>query len=49
MAYGLGFAFGQPWVLTLLGAAIGVGIVMFVLVRSPWHELVWGSGSERAS
>jgi 4-amino-4-deoxy-L-arabinose transferase-like glycosyltransferase len=49
VAYGLGFALGQPWVLTLLGAAIGVGIVTFVLVRSPWHELVWGSGSERAS
>jgi 4-amino-4-deoxy-L-arabinose transferase-like glycosyltransferase len=49
VAYGLGFALGQPWVLTLLGAAIGVGIVTFVLVRSPWHELVWGSSSERAS
>jgi len=45
VAYGLGYALGQPWVLTLLGGAIGVGIVTFVLVRSPWHELVWGSGA----
>ena len=48
-AYGLGFALGQPWLISLLGAAIGVGIVMFVLVRSPWHELVWGSSAKRAS
>jgi 4-amino-4-deoxy-L-arabinose transferase-like glycosyltransferase len=38
-AYGLGFALGQPWLLTLLGAAIGIGIVVSALSRSPLHDL----------
>ncbi len=40
-AYGLGFAVGQPWLLTLLGAIVGVGIVVAALGRSPLHELSW--------
>ena len=39
VAYGLGFALGQPWLITLLGVIIGVGIVTVVLVRSPSHRL----------
>ena len=37
--YGLGFAVGQPWLLTLLGVAVGIGIVLFALNRSPLHDL----------
>ncbi len=40
-AYGLGFAVGQPWLLTLLGAIAGAGIVVAALGRSPLHELSW--------
>jgi hypothetical protein len=40
-AYGLGFAAGQPWLLTLLGAIVGAGIVVAALGRSPVHELSW--------
>jgi len=41
MAFGLGFAFDQAWLMTLLGAAIGLGIVVFTLARSPWHTIAW--------
>lgn len=43
-AYGIGFALGQPWLLTLFGAVVGAGFVMVALARSPSHELSWGSG-----
>jgi len=47
VAYGPGFALQQPWLISFLGAAIGAGIVIFALARSPWHELGWGSSTDR--
>ena len=46
VAYGLGFAVDQPWLLTLLGAAVGAAFVVVALARSPLHELVWESAAK---
>ncbi len=42
--YGVGFALDQLGLLTLLGAAVGIGIVIYALVRSPWHEFAISGG-----
>lgn len=47
--YGLGFALGQTWLYALIGAAVGIGIVTFALVRSPGHGFVWSSSARRRS
>ncbi len=39
--YGVGFALEQLWLLTLLGVALDIGIVVFVLSRSPLHDLAF--------
>jgi hypothetical protein len=36
-AYGVGFAVGQPLLVTLAGIAVCVAILAFVLARSPWR------------
>ena len=46
--YGLGFAIGQPWAMTLLGFVIATIILIFALARSPLHQITWGR-SGRAS
>lgn len=43
--YGLGFASGQLWLLTLLGAVVGVGFVVVALMRSPMHQPKWENES----
>ena len=35
--YGVGFAVGQPFLLTLAGVLVSAAILAFVLIRSPWH------------
>ena len=48
-AYGIGFALGQPLLVTLVGVLVGVAILAFVLVRSPGHEIGRGQGASRAA
>jgi 4-amino-4-deoxy-L-arabinose transferase-like glycosyltransferase len=36
-AYGVGFAVGQPLLLTLVGVLVSAVILAFVLIQSPWH------------
>ena len=38
-AYGLGFAFNKMWLSTFIGMGLGIGIVIFVLSKSSWHNL----------
>ena len=40
-AYRIGFAVGQPRLLTHLGAILGAGFVVAALGRSPLHALSW--------
>ena len=37
-AFGLGFGFGQPVLITLLGILISIVILAVIVLRSPWHE-----------
>ncbi|MGD2049775.1 MAG: hypothetical protein PVH03_09775 [Chloroflexota bacterium] len=46
-AFGLGFALGQPWLITLLGILLGIGVMARILIRSPWHELSWSKSAGR--
>jgi hypothetical protein len=36
-AYGVGFAVGQPFLVTLVGVLVSAAILAFVLIRSPWY------------
>ena len=36
-AYGVGFAVGQPLLLTLAGVLVAAAILAFVFIRSPWR------------
>ena len=40
-AYSLGYALGQPWLITSLGVLLGAVILAIVLARSPSHHLKW--------
>lgn len=46
-AFGLGFALGQAWLVTLLGVLLGLAVMARVLIRSPWHELSWSRSAGR--
>ncbi len=46
--YGVGFALGQPLLLSLVGVLVGVAILAFVVVRSPWHEIGRDQGAGKA-
>lgn len=48
-AYGIGFAFDQVWLYSIIGMLLGVGIVTTALSRSPLHELIWKHPSNSAS
>ena len=37
--YGIGFALEQVWLFSIIGMAVGVGVVIIALSRSPMHEL----------
>lgn len=41
-AFGLGFAFGQAWLLTAIGVLLSLVVLVAALRRSPAHELGWG-------
>jgi hypothetical protein len=47
-AYGVGFALGQPVLMTLVGVLVGVAILAFVLIRSPWHGKIGDQGAIKA-
>jgi hypothetical protein len=47
-AYGIGFALGQPLLVTLVGAVVGIAILAFMLRRSPWHEMGRDRGASGA-
>ena len=38
-AYGIGFAIDLPWLLTIVGAVSGIGLVLAALHRSPLHDV----------
>lgn len=40
--FGLGFAIGQPTLLTMLAIIISLLLLVVILHRSPWHQLRWG-------
>lgn len=46
-AFGLGFAVGQPWLVTFIGMLLGIVVMARVLIRSPWHELSWRKSAGR--
>jgi len=39
--FGLGFAFGQPVLFTMIGIITSLVILVVVILRSPWHEVRW--------
>jgi len=40
--FGLGFAIGQPTILTMIGVTISLVILGVVIQRSPSHQIRWG-------
>jgi hypothetical protein len=40
-AYSLGYALDQPWLITSLGVLLGAALLVFILARSPSHQLKW--------
>ena len=48
-AYGVGFAVGQPFVVTLAGVLVAAAIVAVVLIRSPWHGKQQDQGANGAA
>ena len=40
--FGLGFAIGQPTLLTMIAIIISLLLLVVILHRSPWHQLRWG-------
>jgi len=40
--FGLGFAIGQPTLLTMIAIIISLLLLVVILHRSPWHKLRWG-------
>ena len=40
--FGLGFAIGQPTLLTMIGIIISLVILIVLISRSPWHQFRWG-------
>jgi len=48
-AYGVGFAVGQPFLVTLAGVLVSAAILAFVLIRSPWHGKKQDQGASGAA
>lgn len=48
-AYGVGFAVGQPFLVTLVGVLVSAVILAFVLIRSPWHGKRQDQGASGAA
>ena len=40
-AFGLGFGIGQPVLLTLIAIFISIGVLVVIIMRSPWHQFRW--------
>ena len=47
-AYGVGFAVGQPFLVSLAGVLVSAAILAFVLIRSPWHGKEQDQGASGA-
>ena len=40
-AFGLGFGIGQPMLITLLGILMSFAVLIYILLRSPLHQMRW--------
>ena len=47
-AYGVGFAVGQPFLVSSAGVLVAATILAFVLIRSPWHGKKQDQGASGA-